>query len=167
MSFLQVRHNVEVAHRLFELEGNKCQQIHGHSMWIEMKIHGHVDKHGLLEGLDFGAVKLEFRTFLDTNYDHHLLLNNKDPWAQPLYHLVAEDWVQADKPELGKQRGYSFVETSGGSLPGLKATPGDPTTENIARWIATWATSKFLLPVDVFVQETYVNGAGHSEKNGH
>jgi 6-pyruvoyl-tetrahydropterin synthase len=147
MSFIVVRHNIEVAHRLFELEGDKCQNIHGHSMWVEMKLHGHINKHGLLEGLNFGDVKKEFRGFLDKNYDHHLLLNENDPWAQDLD--PEQRYDGSTKPIL---------------LPGLMATPGDPSTENIAKWIATWAVATFKLKVDVAVQETHVNGAGFSEK---
>lgn len=162
MSFIVVRHNIEVAHRLFELEGNKCQNIHGHSMWVEMKLHGHLNVHGILEGLDFGSVKKAFREYLDTTYDHHLLLNKNDPWADSLGALkvLTENTHPNDKVQ-------SLLATSDlfESLPGLITTPGDPTTENLAKWIANWATRTFQLNVDVHVQETHVNGAGHSEKH--
>jgi len=49
-------------------------------------------------------------------------------------------------------------------LPGLLTVPGDPSTENIAKWVAQWATAIFKLPADVKVQETHVNGAGYSER---
>lgn len=160
MSFIVVRHNIEVAHRLFELEGDKCQNIHGHSMWVEMKLHGHINNKGLLEGLNFGDVKKAFRAFLDTNYDHHLLLNANDPFAQPLIAPVLKDYVE----EVTHQRSQGYSAKDLGVLPGLTITQGDPTTENIARWVANWATTIFRLKVDVHVQETHVNGAGHSER---
>lgn len=152
MSFITVRHNIEVAHRLYELKG-KCEQIHGHSMWIELKIHGHLDSHGVLEGLEFGKVKELFRDFLDKRYDHQLLLNKNDPWSG--LHLTATpnndgNYVVGDNPER---------------LPGLVVVPGDPTTENIARWVAEWASAEFRRNVDVKVQETHTNGAGYYAKH--
>lgn len=163
MTYLVVRHNIEVAHRLFELEGDKCQQIHGHSCWVEMKLHGHVNSKGILEGLSFGEIKKAFRTHLDTNFDHHLLLNEKDPWAGRLFREVPQEWVEADTG-LGPRTAYGVDTNTNGYLPGLQTVPGDPSTENIARWIANWAVDTFHLPVDVHVQETHVNGAGWSAR---
>jgi 6-pyruvoyltetrahydropterin/6-carboxytetrahydropterin synthase len=77
---IAVKHNVEMAHRLFLTKG-KCENIHGHSWWITLRLWGEIDEHGLLEGLDFGGVKATFRKYLDTTYDHRLLLNKDDPWA--------------------------------------------------------------------------------------
>lgn len=162
MSFLQVRHNIEIAHRLYELEG-KCENIHGHSCWVEMKLYGHVNSKGILEGLAFGDLKKKFRGFLDSTFDHHLLLNEKDPWAGKLVHPYQSAWGEAhETPSYG----YSMKDL--GHLPGLMPMPGDPTTENIAKWIANWATDQYHLPVDIYVQETHVNGAGWSArpKNG-
>ena len=129
---LKVRHNMEVAHRLFEMEG-KCQQIHGHSMWVVAEFEGHVNRHGVLLGMDFSEVKQQFRTALDTTYDHHLLLNEHDDIAKNIL------------------------------LPGLQVVPGDPTTENIARWIGEWCQQSFrqqgLHRVKVEVWETQTNSA--------
>lgn len=143
MSFIQVRHNIEVAHRLYELQG-KCENIHGHSMWVDLKLHGAVDSKGILAGLSFGDVKKRFRGFLDETFDHHLLLNQADPWAT----LLGLD--------LGGKQLHN--------LPGLMSMPGDPTTENLARWIAEWAVDEFKLYADVVVHETSVNAAGFSAK---
>lgn len=157
MTFLMVRHNIEVAHRLYELEG-KCENIHGHSMWVELKLFGHVNTKGVLEGLSFGEIKKEFRGFLDGAFDHHLLLNEKDPYAQGIWPM-----------EEGQK---SIVDMTTGNrkytLPGLMVMPGDPTTENLAKWIADWAVDTFHLPCDILVHETGVNAAGHSArpKNG-
>lgn len=152
MSFIVVRHNIEVAHRLYELEG-KCEQIHGHSMWVELKLHGAVNSKGVLAGLSFGDVKKRFRSFLDSTFDHRLLLNHNDPWAGMLA-----------MPDGSQEGGSRMVY-----LPGLIAFPGDPTTENLAKWIAEWAIDEFQLYADVIVHETSVNAAGYSArpKNGH
>lgn len=157
MTYLEVRHNIEVAHRLLDLRG-KCEAIHGHSMWVTLRLHGHLDKAGILEGLDFGSIKKQFRTYLDDKYDHHLLLNEKDPWAGKLVKPYRSHWVA----DGAQSTGYSVEDI--GHLPGLVTLPGDPTTENIAKWIAQWAVKAFELNVDVHVQETYVNGAGYSLK---
>jgi 6-pyruvoyltetrahydropterin/6-carboxytetrahydropterin synthase len=136
MATLQVRHNIEVAHRLSLLPG-KCEAIHGHSMWVTLELAGRTGRiyetTGLMEGLDFGAVKKAFRGYLDSEFDHRLLLNESDPVAK-----------QAQ---------------SGVDLPGLRTCPGDPTTENIARWIAKWSKAQWPGYVKVQVNETHVNAA--------
>lgn len=132
---LQVRHNIEVAHRLSRLPG-KCEAIHGHSMWVTLELGGDVDHAGLLAGLDFGAVKRTFRGHLDADYDHRLLLNRDDPLA-------------------------AVTDPAGLNLPGLRRCPGDPSTEHIARWIGWWALDAFptIRSGLVTVQETHVNAA--------
>lgn len=133
-AFIAVRHNIEVAHRLHLLPG-KCENIHGHSMWVRLELTGDLDGHGLMDGLDFGGVKRVYRIHLDSTYDHRLLLDGADP-------LVHGD----------------------GDLPGLLATDGQPTTENIALWIGRWAQEAFpsVKSGRVTVHETYVNQAGWS-----
>lgn len=156
MAFIRVRHNIEVAHRLYEMSG-KCQAIHGHSMWAELTIHGLVNSNGVLDGLEFGSVKKAFRGFLDETFDHHLLLNEKDPWAGQLVTPTQTKWV--DDASKQKSSGYSIENM--GTLPGLMVMPGDPTTENIAKWIAEWAKGQYGKAVDVLVHETAVNAAGY------
>lgn len=139
MQTLKVRHNMEVAHRLSLLKG-KCEHIHGHSMWTVVEFEGPVNPDGVLLGLDFHEVKAVYRRHLDTVYDHHLLLNDQDPLLAPLGVTAYEKYY-----------------------PGLKTCDGDPTTENIAKWIGTWALHEFdtsgLARVKVEVWETQVNSA--------
>lgn len=120
---IAVKHNIEVAHRLFERPG-KCENIHGHSMWVKLELRGELDEHGILDGIDFGSLKKDFRDHLDNVYDHHLLLNGNDPWAKALKPL---DLAVATM-------GVSSAVYN--HLPGLQTFPSDPTTENIAKWIA-------------------------------
>jgi len=150
MSFIEVRHNMEVAHRLYELPG-KCENIHGHSMWVDLRLHGPINQKGILGGLSFGDVKKAFRGFLDDAFDHHLLLNVNDPWATGLWNSRTEGTARNINEFLGQ-------------LPGLMTFPGDPTTENLAKWIAKWAVDEFKLPADVTVHETSVNSAGFSAR---
>jgi 6-pyruvoyltetrahydropterin/6-carboxytetrahydropterin synthase len=161
VSYIQIRHNIEVAHRLSLLEG-KCQNIHGHSMWVDLKLYGAVDETGILEGIDFGTAKHFFRDYLDTTYDHRLLLNENDPWAHP---AIKTEWRND-----GAGHG-NFTVGEPTRLPGLSTFPGDPTTENLARWIAEWAVKTYGLPAQVKVAETSVNFASHfvglEELEGH
>lgn len=143
--YVELNHNIEVAHRLSLLPG-KCQQIHGHSMKVHIKLYGHPDKDGIFEGLDFGDLKKRFRTYLDTHFDHKLLLNEEDPWTT-IFHL--HDPLPND-PIEGRQ------------LPGLVEVAGDPTTENLVKWIGKWALEEFRLPVDVHIDETCTNAVGMS-----
>lgn len=151
LPFITVRHNIEVAHRLYELAG-KCENIHGHSMWVDLKIYAALNATGVAGGLEFGAVKKAFRTFLDETFDHHLLLNESDPWAQGVIKMV--------DLELEAQRSDPNFASLAKQLPGLMVMPQDPTTENLAKWIAQWADSTWHRPVEVVVHETSVNAAG-------
>lgn len=152
---IAVKHNIEVAHRLFELPG-KCEQIHGHSMWVEMELYGIKNDKGILAGIEYGDLKKAFRSHLDDEYDHRLLLNIVDPWSKPIF--IAEREHNSD--EFMTKQAQVF-------LPGLNSTPGDPTTENISEWIANYfatecellTQNEALFNVVVTVWETSVNMA--------
>lgn len=76
-TIIAVRHNIEVAHRLYETPG-KCNNIHGHSMWVTLTLSGPVSENGMVASIDFEGLKALFRQRLDGAYDHHLLLNRHD-----------------------------------------------------------------------------------------
>lgn len=140
-NFIAVRHNIEVAHRLFDLPG-KCEQIHGHSMWVTLYLKGTLDPYGILEAIDFSSLKKSFRSYLDETYDHRLLLNASDPFAGPVWRLNGDG-------ELGEQM----------FLPGLQAMANDPTTENLAMWIGEDMADRYEQVSAVEVWETSVNMA--------
>jgi 6-pyruvoyl-tetrahydropterin synthase len=145
-SSIDVTHNAEIAHRLMNLPG-KCQNIHGHSLQITLTLFGELNGNGILEGLDFGTIKGAFRSYIDRNYDHHLLLNENDPFAGKFFR-ISDDEVD-----------NSNVLT----LPGLVVFPNDPTTENLAKWIAEWASVVWLVrPISVSIRETNTNGASYT-----
>jgi len=89
--------------------------------------------------LEFGAIKKSFRGYIDSKYDHHLVLNAEDPWAGYLMQ------VEGSAEEL--------------LLPGLVTVPGDPTTENLSKWIALWACENYRVDVVCTIEETATNGA--------
>lgn len=158
MRSIAVKHNIEVAHRLFELPG-KCEQIHGHSMWVTMHLVGRVNDLGILAGIEYGDLKKLFRRYLDTEYDHRLLLNASDPFAGPIMQMYRDG---DDQFQVNGEQTF---------LPGLNAVMGDPTTENISKWIAKDMESELLrnIPqqfdmlssINVEVWETSVNCASY------
>lgn len=153
---IAVKHNIEVAHRLYQTVG-KCENIHGHSMWVTMHIRGDLDSKGMLAGIEYGDLKHMFRQYLDERYDHHLLLNAADPWAHPI-------WKIGERNDEGNYE----LEPDQNFLPGLTTLLKDPTTENIAEEIALdmsgavwerWKDSGQLFDLKVEVWETSVNMA--------
>lgn len=143
-------HSMQIGHRLF-LQPGKCQNIHGHSMKVHLTLWGNIDDNGIFEGRDFGQIKKTFREHLDSKYDHKLLLNKDDPYARPIAFIQDNVGDMIEEPK---------------TLPGLVACNGDPTTENIARWIANWASYAFQLDCDVTVDETDSNSiavGGHAQ----
>ena len=86
---------------------------------------------------------MNVRMWLHAATGRLLVLNKEDPWAETFY---LHDTVEND-PVDGKQ------------LPGLVTVPGDPTVENLARWIAEWACINFFCDVICSISETATNGA--------
>lgn len=148
-------HDIQVAHRLYRQPG-KCQKIHGHSMHVVLylTVRFDIDPDGYAtdangELLEFGAVKKTFRKYLDDTYDHQLLLNKDDPWAQDLVFMGDAHF----------QTGVGTVSASSArTLPGLVPCPGDPSTENLAGWIAQDLANHMHCDVVVELQETKTNG---------
>jgi 6-pyruvoyl-tetrahydropterin synthase len=122
---------------------------------INLELVGEVDGTGKIVGLDFAAIKSAFRSFVDAYLDHSLLLNEIDPFARQLL----------TNPQYGAEGGTWISEVEPADLPGLRRCAGDPTTENIAMWIAEWAALTFtvlgLYSVSVHVDETDTNGSGY------
>lgn len=158
---LKIRHNMEMAHRLLNDTG-KCQNIHGHGMQVELvllSLASHqdgmaVNRYG--EVLEFGAMKKAFRQYIDSTYDHRLVLNRADPFAGPIYQM-AEIKTQTDGLDLDKL--HVKLTNEQVWLPGLSLVDGDPTVENLCRWIAKWAASYFRCDVVCRIDETQTNGA--------
>lgn len=120
MQTVIVKHNFEMAHRL-QLPG-KCQNIHGHSWMCTLEVFGEPDDHGII--IDFHQLKAWLADWLDTAFDHHLMLWEQDPW-------------------LGQLR--DRARTAGKELypPGVVEVPWDPTTENISKYIGQVARLTF------------------------
>lgn len=158
MPALEVNEYIQVAHRLTLMPG-KCQQIHGHSMRVFLKLYVEYGPDGYAykpydqnkEMIDYGVIKEAFRKHLNDNYDHRLLLNEADPWAQPVFMVnVDEPGIEGTEAKLVQHEKQKF-------LPGLRTCPGDPTTENLSKWIAEWAHYEFDMDGEVRIEETTTN----------
>lgn len=138
---IAVKHNVEMAHRLSQTPG-KCENIHGHSWNVILYVGGEVDRTGKV--LEFGELKAWWRGILDREFDHRLLLWEKDP-------LIWNEEVSAHRP-------------SSKLLPGLTKFEFDPTTENFAYYLQDLCVRHPLWELYAFkveVWETAVNMASY------
>jgi 6-pyruvoyl-tetrahydropterin synthase len=147
---------MEMAHRL-SLDTGKCQQIHGHGMQVELELLVVEGPEGMAlnaahEQLEFGDMKRKFRNHIDSLYDHRLVLNEADPWAQPIFQIAHATTVDNVYFEVKAEDSQKF-------LPGLSLVPGDPTVENLAKWIAEWAANTYRCDVICRIDETKTNGA--------
>jgi 6-pyruvoyl-tetrahydropterin synthase len=139
---LYVVHNAEIAHRLCcALPGTKCENIHGHSLHLELTLEGPKDDKGLMAGIDFADLKRVFRRYLDEEWDHRLHLHKEDPWARS---LLAE--------------GDYHHPITGSHLPGLVVHEGDPTTENMAQEMFEFMHANWSQVVELDIRETQTNG---------
>lgn len=167
MTIIAVKHNIEVAHRLYETPG-KCENIHGHSMWVTLYIEGAMDEHNMVRGLDFADVKKTFRGYLDEEFDHRIVLNAADPFAGPIVQVKTPEphtHGGTDAPECTTCRpsGYIIADPLQQQfLPGLQTMNGDPTTEFLAQTIYQEMRTKYAGVRQVDVWETSVNMASYN-----
>lgn len=85
--------NAAIAHRLRNGYKGKCKNFHGHEYFFEVEIGGkEVNKYGML--IDFSDIKDTCDNWIQENWDHHIILDQKDDSA--LKFLVSEDsdyWI--------------------------------------------------------------------------
>ncbi len=103
-------HEICAAHRLFGHQGS-CGRIHGHNYVLEVEVErcsgGTDETTGMV--MDFSEIRERLCSWLDRNWDHRLLLWDRDPLAS-LAGLIEEH------------------------APGsVLAVPFNPTAENMAR----------------------------------
>jgi len=151
--WLKIRHNMEIAHRLSR-DTTKCKQIHGHGMQVELAFENleqdpetGMCKTRFGQTMEFGSMKRKFRDHIDNMYDHHLVLNETDPFAGRV--AIVADTTDGDVESFGLPT----------TLPGLTTVPGEPTVENLAKWIGEWSAATFQCDVLCSIEETKTNGA--------
>lgn len=121
-------------HRVLGHEGH-CKHLHGHH--YSAKVTVVADKlDSLGRVIDFGVVKNILKNWLDTNWDHNILLNSDDP----LYHI----WL-----EEGEKYSARLVEDIfAGKKPYGMGMAINPTAEMIAHTLYNVAT-ELLTPYDI------------------
>lgn len=130
-----VKHNFETAHRLPFLAG-KCENIHGHSWWVEWEFDNEMDDNGLT--LEYGALKRALRSWVDEHLDHGTMLGAKDKLLEAFrkdgskVYIFGEDYTEFPWP----------------------------TVEAVSSLLASVAIDLIgVEPISVKVQETHVNAA--------
>lgn len=120
-------------HRLLNY-GGKCRHLHGHNGRLEMHIRADsLDERGMV--MDFGEIKKQVSDWIDRELDHKMLLCKDDPVLAYL-----------------KQVGEPVV-----------VMEGNPTAENIARFIFEHAEKQGLPVVMVKLWETANNSATYTK----
>ena len=111
-------------HRLLDYAG-KCRHPHGHNGKVEVAIDSaKLDKLGMV--MDFEEIKQKVQKWIDSELDHKMLLNKRDPLVKILKDLGEPVVVMDD----------------------------NPTAENIARLIFDYARRQKLPVASVRVWET-------------
>jgi 6-pyruvoyltetrahydropterin/6-carboxytetrahydropterin synthase len=114
-------HDIDCGHRVVG-QGGKCEHLHGHSYRVTFKIKGTetennqtgLDSVGRV--LDFSVIKEKLCSWLETYWDHRILIWNKDIWYDTLWQLdrhgviatsfnpTAENMAQHLLTEVGPQQ---------------------------------------------------------------
>lgn len=111
-------------HRLLNYSG-KCKNLHGHNGKAVIELSAQkLDERGMV--VDFGDIKRELQTWIDENWDHRLILNEKDPLIPAL--------------QAGAQPFYTL--------------PVNPTAENITKTLFDIAKQKNLPVTRITIWET-------------
>jgi 6-pyruvoyltetrahydropterin/6-carboxytetrahydropterin synthase len=111
-------------HRLLNHDG-KCRHLHGHNGRVVLSLEvSQLNSVGMV--MDFARVKQVVKTWLDTTFDHRMILHRDDP-ALPVLRQLGEPVVDLDV---------------------------NPTAENLARLIYEFALHQGFPVVEVQLWET-------------
>lgn len=103
-------------HRILGHQG-KCKHLHGHNYVAEVTFASlGLDKLGMV--MDFADIKKHVKGWIDSYWDHNLILNSKDPL------LTIADPVHDPEDIFGGKYPFLFTEKN-------------PTAENMARELFT------------------------------
>lgn len=102
-------HDISAGHRVYGHEG-ACKHLHGHNYRIHFKVCGGLDEQGRV--IDFSVIKSKLCMWLENNFDHKMILWEKDP--------LQLDFCHDPKLDL---------------MDHLCIVPFNPTAEGIARYL--------------------------------
>lgn len=109
MHTITVRIEFDAAHRLLNHNG-KCRHIHGHhyvaevtlaSGWANKHPADELDKLGMIA--DFAQVKILLKDWIDTKWDHNILLHEYDPFVGVLNHLSIQPIERIDPADKKRE----------------------------------------------------------------
>lgn len=123
----------DAAHRLVGHE-SKCKYLHGHRYSAFVTVEG-PELDGVGRVIDFAEVKRIVGGWIDTNWDHNILLNTKD--------ILAD--IARTRFDSGPAACQNVDEIFGGKGPYL--FDGNPTAENIAQEL--YHKTDLLLPDEI------------------
>lgn len=84
-------HDISMGHRVVGHE-SKCRRLHGHNYRIHFACTApHLDNLGRV--VDFGVIKTSLCEWLETHWDHKMMLWDQDPLLAELSALAPEDIV--------------------------------------------------------------------------
>lgn len=75
-------------HRLSNYEG-KCKRLHGHTYKLEVTVEGDLDKLGMV--MDFGDLKILFNDYIDSKFDHKMILKKGDALNEAIAKVLPKD----------------------------------------------------------------------------
>lgn len=78
-------HDFSAGHRVMGHE-SKCRFLHGHNYRVHFTVRG-VELDNLGRVMDFGAIKTTLCAWLEEQWDHRLIMWEKDPLAQDIYKI--------------------------------------------------------------------------------
>ena len=102
-------HEIACGHRVFGHE-SKCAHLHGHNYTFELTCAGGLD--GLGRVIDFGVIKERLCAWLESTWDHRMLLWEKDPLAPVLAYLDPKTVLVPFNPTAENMAQF-LVETVG------------------------------------------------------
>lgn len=119
-------HDISCGHRVYGHEG-KCVGLHGHNYRIHFTCAAQATTYGGLDDIgrvvDFGVIKETLCAWLEENWDHKMLLWERDPALEMLRRI----------PPTVSSLGYS--ETHAQITTSLVALNFNPTAENMALYL--------------------------------
>lgn len=119
---------IDAGHRLVDHEG-KCRNLHGHRYSFRIRFTANdLDKIGRV--IDFSEIKNKVGGWLESNWDHGMILNEKDPLSA--WFSNEEVYVKEIGPKFSS--GECYVKSP---LYGNKyfILPANPSAENLSSYL--------------------------------
>lgn len=130
-------HDISVGHRVVGHE-SKCKHLHGHNYRIHFVCASEaLDDLGRV--IDFGVIKSLLCDWLETNWDHKMMLWQEDPLLEDLCRLVPDDIIVVPfNPTAEAMAEYLVKEVAPAQLQGLGVRLVECCVEETARCSATY-----------------------------